>query len=468
MTNPCHQASGGHRRTMMTMNDGPQISQASINNKSLTSRLMEKICEPSNLNRAYKRVKANKGAAGVDGMTVDDLYVWIVKHKTSLIESLLSGTYQPQSVRGVEIPKPGKNKGTRLLGIPCAIDRLVQQAIHQVLEPIFDPTFSNSSFGFRPGRSAHQALKKAKEYVRTGYTIAVDIDVEKFFDRVNHDLLMSRLAKRIDDKRVLKIIRCFLEAGIMMQGVCIERVEGLAQGGPLSPLMSNILLDELDKELERRGHKFCRFADDANIYVRSLRAGERVLQSMKQFLLKRLKLKVNEIKSGSASVDERQFLGYRLLRDGKLVIAKQSIDRVKDKIRALTQRNRGVSLEDVISELNEKLRGWVNYFRLTEWPSELRKLEEWIRRKLRCYRLKQRKRNWSITTFLMNLGVPGKQAWQLGKSGRGWWRLSRTPQVHQAMSKQWFKEQGLINLVQQRVVKPVTETAVCDIARTVV
>lgn len=427
-----------------------QISKVLTVGNSLTKSLMEKICNPSNLNRAYKRVKANKGAAGVDGMTVDKLRDWIAEHKESLIESLLTGTYQPQSVRGIEIPKPGKNKGVRLLGIPSAVDRLVQQAIHQVLEPIFDPTFSDSSYGFRPGRSAHQALKKAREYVREGYEIVVDIDVEKFFDCVNHDILMSRLARRINDKRLLKIIRRFLEAGMMKQGVHIERQAGLAQGGPLSPLMSNLLLDELDKELEHRGHKFCRYADDSNVYVQSMRAGERVLQSVKKFLWERLKLKVNDTKSASAVVEERQFLGYRLLCKGKLVVASHSVERVKDKIRMLTRRNRGVSLEKVISELNTTLRGWVNYFRLTEWPSDLVTLDTWIRRKLRCYRLKQRKRTWPIAKFLIKLGVPDNNAWNLAKSEKGWWRLSRSIPVNHAMNNAWFEEQGLINLTKQR------------------
>jgi len=430
--------------------EAQQISKVLTGGESLTNSLMEKICNPSNLNRAYKRVKANKGAAGVDGMTVDKLRDWIAKHKESLIESLLTGTYQPQPVRGLEIPKPGKNKGVRLLGIPSAVDRLVQQAIHQVLEPIFDPTFSDSSYGFRPGRSAHQALKKARDYVRDGYEIVVDIDVEKFFDCVNHDILMSRLARRINDKRLLKIIRRFLEAGMMKQGVCIERQAGLAQGGPLSPLMSNLLLDELDKELERRGHKFCRYADDSNVYVRSVRAGERVLQSVKKFLWQRLKLKVNDTKSASARVEERQFLGYRLLSNGKLVVASHSVERVKDKIRMLTRRNRGVSLEKVIDELNTTLRGWVNYFRLTEWPSDLATLDAWIRRKLRCYRLKQRKRAWPIAKFLIKLGVPDDSAWSLARSEKGWWRLSRSIPVHHAMNNAWFEEQGLINLTKQR------------------
>lgn len=429
--------------------EAQQTSKASIEDEALTKHLMEKICDPSNLNRAYKRVKANKGAAGVDGMTVDDLFAWIAEHKESLIESLLAGTYQPYPVLGVAIPKPGKNKGVRQLGIPCVVDRLVQQAIHQVLEPILDPTFSDSSYGFRPGRSAHQALKQAQKYVREGHGIGVDIDLEKFFDRVNHDILMSRLAKRIADKRLLRIIRRFLEVGMMKQGVIIDRRQGVPQGGPLSPLMSNLLLDDLDKELERRGHKFCRYADDCNIYVRSLRSGERVLESVKKFLERVLKLKVNESKSGCSSVEERQFLGYRLLGDGRLVIAKHSVERMKDKIRIITRRNRGVSLEKVILNLNEKLRGWVNYFQLTEWPSDLKGLDSWIRRKLRCYRLKQRKRSWPIAKFLISLGVPAQSAWPLAKSGKGWWRLSKSIPVHHAMDNAWFEQQGLINLTKQ-------------------
>ncbi len=257
---------------------------------------------------------------------------------------------------------------------------------------------------------------------------------------------MSKLAKRIDDKRLLKLIRAFLEAGMMKQGVCIEREEGVSQGGPLSPLMSNLMLDELDKELERRGHKFCRYADDGNIYVQSLRAGERVLQSIKQFLEKRLKLKVNESKSGCAFVNERQFLGYCIQRNGKLTIAKRSIERIRDKVCALTRRNRGTSLERVITELNVVLRGWINYFRLTQWPSDLKTLDSWIKRKLRCYRLKQRKKCYPIVKFLMELGVPACSAWSLGKSGKGWWRLSKSHAIHHAMTDTWFSEQGLINL----------------------
>ncbi len=443
-----HQRPNGIQRMRSVKHEEHQVLKASETDETLTEHLMERICSPLNLNRAYKRVKANKGAAGVDGMTVADLMEWIVKHKESLIESLLTGEYRPQPVLGVEIPKPG-GKGVRQLGIPSVVDRLVQQAIHQVLEPILDPTFSESSYGFRPGRSAHQALKQAREYVREGHEIVVDLDLEKFFDRVNHDILMSRLSKRIRDKRLLKIIRRFLNVGMMKEGVCLQRREGMPQGGPLSPLMSNLLLDDLDKELERRGHKFCRYADDCNIYVSSPQAGERVMASVTKFLSNRLKLKVNEAKSGYAPVSERQFLGYRLLEEGKLVIAEHSIDRLKEKVRRSTRRNRGVSLETVMTELNETLRGWVNYFQLTQWPSQLRRLDEWIKHKLRCYRLKQRKRTWPIAKFLMGLGVPAQSAWTLAKSGKGWWRLSKSVPVHHAMTNAWFEERGLISLLQK-------------------
>jgi len=415
-----HQRPNGSQRMRSVKHEEHQVLKASRRDETLTEHLMERVCDSSNLNRAYKRVKANKGTAGVDGMNVDDLMEWMAKHKESLIESLLAGSYQPQPVLGVEIPKPG-GKGVRQLGIPSVVDRLVQQAIHQVLEPILDPSFSDSSYGFRPGRSAHQALKRAREYVQGGQEIVVDIDLEKFFDKVNHDILMSRLSKRIRDKRLLRIIRRFLNVGMMKDGVCFQRGEGMPQGGPLSPLMSNLLLDDLDKELERRGHKFCRYADDCNIYVSSPGAGERVMVSVTKFLANRLKLKVNEAKSGCSLVSERQFLGYRLLEEGKLVIAEHSIDRLKEKVRRITKRNRGVSLETVITELNKILRGWVNYFQLTQWPSQLRRLDEWIKRKLRCYRLKQRKRVWPIAKFLISLGVPAQSAWSLAKSGKGFY-----------------------------------------------
>jgi RNA-directed DNA polymerase len=420
------------------------LTEAFDNYEPLTENLMEKVCDLQNLNQAYKQVRAKKGASGVDGMTVDELGSYISKHKETIIKSLLEGGYRPQKVLAVEIPKP--DGGMRQICIPTAVDRLIQQAIVQVLSPILDPTFSDSSYGFRLGKSAHQALKKAQEYVCEGRDVVVDIDLDKFFDRVNHDMLMSRLAKRIKDKRLLRIVRRFLEAGIMMHGVCIDREEGMPQGGNLSPLLSNLLLDEFDKELEKRGHKFCRYADDCNVYVRSRKAGERVMASMRKFLEKKLKLKINEKKSKVTVPAESKFLGYNLQNDGRLTIAPQSIERAMNKIRQITKRNRGKSLEEVVRQLNKLLTGWIGYFWLTEYPSQLKALDGWIRRKLRCYRLKQRKRSWPIAKFLIKLGVPAESAWATAKSSKGWWRLSLTPAVHQAMSNAWFNNLGLINL----------------------
>jgi RNA-directed DNA polymerase len=404
---------------------------------------MERICDPRNLNQAYKRVKANGGAPGVDGRTVTELRPWLAEHKEELVRSLLEGSYRPEAVREVEIPKP--SGGTRQLGIPTVVDRLVQQAILQVLDPLLDPTFSESSFGFRPGRSAHQALRQAQRYVADGREIVVDLDLEKFFDRVNHDILMSRLARRIADKRLLRILRRFLQAGILRHGVCVERYEGTPQGGPLSPLLANLLLDDLDKELERRGHCFCRYADDCNIYVRSLAAGQRVMASVSGWLEGKLRLRVNHEKSAVAAVEERKFLGHRLLRGGRLGIAPESLRRAQERVRQITRRNRGVSLEKVIHELNEYLSGWIRYFRYAG-SAGLRGLEKWIRRKLRCLRLKQRKRSKPIADFLQSLGVPEWRAWILAGSGKGWWRMAGSPQATEAMTNQWFRDQGLISL----------------------
>ena len=438
---------GGEGGTQAAACEEPQVLTASERERALTRDLMERICERGNLNRAYKRVKANKGAPGVDGMTVDDLYPWLVEHKEELVASLLEGSYQPQPVRGKEIPKPGG--GVRQLGIPTVVDRLVQQAILQVLEPLLDPTFSASSYGFRPGRNAHQALRKGAEYVRDGRVIVVDIDLEKFFDRVNHDVLMARLARRVADKRLLRIVRRFLEAGMMRQGVYVERHEGTPQGGPLSPLLANLLLDDLDKELERRGHCFCRYADDCNIYVRTRAAGERVMASVTAFLEGKLHLRVNRAKSGVAYVGERKFLGHRLLAGGRLGIALGSLARMKERVRAITRRNRGVSLGRVIQELNAFLTGWVTYFRYAECKVYLQRLDEWIRRKLRCVRLKQRKRAKPIADFLQSLGLPAWRAWLLAKSGKGWWRKAGSPQANEAMSTAWFREQGLVSLTER-------------------
>jgi len=425
-----------------------QTLTASDPARALTERLMEEVCQPDNLNAAYRRVKENKGAPGVDGMAIADLPAWIAEHKQDFIASLLDGSYQPQPVRGVQIPKPGGG-GMRQLGIPCVIDRLVQQAILQVLNPLLDPTFSASSYGFRPGRNAHQALLKAKEYVAEGRVIVVDIDLEKFFDRVNHDILMARLARRVADKRLLRIVRRFLEAGLMQDGVCVARHEGTPQGGPLSPLLANLLLDDLDKELERRGHCFCRYADDCNVYVQSKAAGERVMASVTRFLEDVLRLRVNRQKSAVAFCEERKFLGHRLLGGGELGIAPVSLERAKQRIRQITGRNRGIGIERMVKELNSYLDGWVRYYRYAACKTHLRGLDGWVRRKLRCVRLKQCKWTKTICDFLHRQGVSLRNAWLTALSGKGWWRLAGTPSANQAMSNQWFEKLGLVNLVQR-------------------
>lgn len=435
---------GGAGGTQAAACEVLQASTAWNPARALTEHLMEEVCQRENLNQAYRRVKSNKGAPGVDGMTIQDLAAWIKQHKEELIASLLDGSYRPQPVRRVDIPKPGV--GMRQLGIPTVIDRLVQQAILQVLEPLLDPTFSASSYGFRPGRGAHDALAAASKYVADGRTIVVDLDLEKFFDRVNHDILMARLARRIADKRLLRIIRRFLQAGMMHEGVCVARYEGTPQGGPLSPLLANLLLDDLDKELEKRGHCFCRYADDCNIYVQSKAAGERVMASVTKFLEKRLRLRVNRDKSAAAHVSERKFLGHRLLSGGKLTIAPKSLERVKERIRAITRRNRGVSLERAIEELNSYLTGWVTYFRYAKCKTHLMEMDGWLRRKLRCVRLKQRKRAKSIAEFLQGLGVPKNRSWTTAACGKGWWRMAHSPAAQEAMTPAWFTAIGLVCL----------------------
>ena len=424
--------------------EGQQVSVESTAKETLAQNLMEVVCSKDNLNRAYKRVKSNKGAPGIDGMSVEDLGSYIKIHKEEIISSLLAGRYQPQAVKGVEIPKP--KGGTRQLGIPTVLDRLVQQAIHQVLEPLFEPGFSDSSYGFRPKRGAHQALKAASEYVASGKSWVVDIDLAKYFDQVNHDILMSRLARVVGDKVLLKLIRRFLQAGMMCNGVVMERQAGTPQGGPLSPFLSNIMLNELDWELTKRGHAFCRYADDCNIYVGSEQAGKRVMESVKQFLGSVLKLQINETKSAVALVNERQFLGYKIGLNGWLSVSDDSLKRMKDKVRQLTKGNRGVSLESVIFSLNEYLPGWLQYFSKIKGISLLRDLDSWIRRRLRCYRLKQRKRKWPIAKYLMMLGVSKSNAWLLATSEKSWWRKSHNPIINSAMPNSWFDKLDLFSL----------------------
>jgi RNA-directed DNA polymerase len=423
-----------------------QMFTAEEGKRALKQDLMDKVADEANLVEALRRVCANKGSAGVDAMSVTGLKAWmsVRANREEIRERLISGNYEPAPVRGVQIPKPG-GKGVRQLGIPTVVDRLVQQALLQVLEPIFDPAFSEGSYGFRPGRGAHDALRQAREYVSQGGSIVVDLDLEKFFDRVQHDVLMARVSRRVKDKRVLALIGRFLRAGMMQNGVCVRREEGTPQGGPLSPLMANILLDDLDKELERRGHRFCRYADDCNIYVKSEAAGQRVMTSVTEFLEQRLKLKVNRQKSAVGHVSERKFLGHRLLSGGELGVAPQSQERLKETLRELTSRNAGQSLPEVIRQVNQKFRGWIEYFQMARMKGFLQDIGQWMRRRLRCLRLKQCRRVHAMARFLMSLGESEPSAWKLALSGKGWWRLADTPQAHRAMNLRWFKETGLID-----------------------
>lgn len=414
------------------------------------SGLMDAVCERGNLKLAYQRVVENKGAAGVDGIGVAEFKDHLKRHWPAIKAKLLAGEYMPHAVRRVDIDKP--QGGTRTLGIPTLTDRMIQQALHQVLSPIFEADFSESSYGFRPGRNAHQAVKAAQQYVAEGRRIVVDMDLEKFFDRVNHDLLMEKLSKKIDDGRVLRLIRRYLEAGMMADGMVSPRTEGTPQGGPLSPLLSNILLTELDRELERRGHAFCRYADDCNIYVRSRQAGERVMASITRFLADTLKLTVNAAKSAVAWPWERKFLGYSLTwhKAPKLKIAPTSLKRLDDKIREVLQGASGRSLTTVIDKLNPILRGWMAYFRLTETKQALEELDGWIRRKLRCILWRQWKRSYTRAKNLMKAGLTEERAWRSACNQRGPWWNSGASHMNAAFPKSFFDRLGLVSLLDTR------------------
>jgi RNA-directed DNA polymerase len=410
--------------------------------------LMEEVCERNNLQKALRRVKGNKGSAGVDGMRVEELPGFLKEHWPSVKRGLLRGEYQPKPVKRVEIPKDG-SKEKRKLGIPCVLDRFIQQSLLQVLQRKWDATFSENSYGFRPKRSAHQAVAQSQAYVKEGYRYVVDIDLEKFFDRVCHDRLMSRLARRIGDKRVLKLIRSYLEAGIMENGLVTVPTEGTPQGGPLSPFLSNVVLDELDKELEARGHRFVRYADDCNIYVRSQRAGERVMESISGFIEKRLKLKVNKGKSAVDLPQNRKFLGFTLTggrNPHRRNIAPESLKRLRAKVRQITRRNRGRSLEEVMESLSGYLIGWRGYFGYCETPSVLRDLDGWIRRRLRCYQWKQWKLYHRRKSELIKLGVPAEVAMATAWSAKGPWRLSHALGVQMALTASYFDSRGLPRL----------------------
>ena len=412
-----------------------------------TDHLMEEVVRRENARVAFKRVKQNKGSPGIDGMTVDDLAKHLTEHWQEIREQLLAGTYQPAPVRRREIPKSGG--GTRTLGIPTALDRFVQQAILQVLQPRFDPTFSEHSHGFRPGRSAHDAVREAERYIRDGRRWVVDVDLEKFFDRVNHDVLMGKLSKRIEDKRMLGLIRRYLEAGIMVNGVVVERVEGTPQGGPLSPLLANVLLDEVDKELEKRGHAFVRYADDCNVYVRSKRAGERVMEALRR-LYARLRLRVNESKSAVARPQHRKLLGYSFWYDrrGELKrrVAPKSLEAMKSRVREITSRSGGRSMTARVSELRSFLAGWKAYFRLAQTALVFRELDEWIRRRLRATQLKQW-RNWqTVFRELRARGVPERSAAAAATHSRRWWSTAKHPSLAMALPNRYFAALGIPSL----------------------
>jgi len=409
----------------------------------------EAVFEKENLRTALRRVESNRGAAGIDGMEVKDLPGYLKEHWKEVREALESGRYRPSPVRRVEISKP--DGGVRQLGIPTVLDRLIQQAIAQVLTPMFEAVFSPYSYGFRPGRSAHQAVQKSQEYIQEGYDWVVDIDLEKFFDRVNHDMLMARVARVVKDKRVLKLIRAYLNSGVMLNGVVMETKEGTPQGGPLSPLLSNIMLSDLDRELEGRGHKFVRYADDCNIYVKTETAGARVMGSVKQYLEKKLKLKVNQKKSKVERARDAKFLGYSFFkRKGEVLIriANRTKERFMEKIRNLTRRTRHGKMEDIVSEINRYVRGWIAYYRLADTPGVFEELDSWIRRRLRQMLWKRWKHGSTRYRELVSLGVPAGRA-ALGAVGKSPWHMSLTPGINEALSNAYWQNTGLESIAKR-------------------
>ena len=440
----------GEARSAGAREPEARAAEVCLERPAVAGPSMEDVVESENLKAALAQVKRNKGAAGVDGMTVGELSAHLKEHWPAIRAQLLDGTYKPQPVRRVEIPKA--SGGLRPLGIPTVLDRLIQQAVMQVLQADWDRTFAETSFGFRPGRSAHRAVERAQAYIAAGHSIVVDIDLEKFFDRVNHDILMGLVAKRVADKRILKLIRAFLNAGVLEGGLVSPTEEGTPQGGPLSPLLSNLMLDVLDKELEKRGHRFVRYADDCNIYVRSQRAGERVLAGVERFLEKRLKLKINKAKSAVAKPSVRKFLGFSFTggQEPRRRIAPQALARFKAKVRELTRRTRGRCLVQIAKELSTYLIGWHGYFGFCQTPSVLRVLDQWIRRRLRAVAWKQWKYGPARFAELRRRGVGRDLAAQTAGSPRGPWRLANSPALTIALPNGFFASLGLASVAARR------------------
>lgn len=419
----------------------PSISAASSKESSgaFSDNLMEKILSRDNMFDALERVERNKGTCGVDEMKVDELRPFLKQNWNFVKESILKGKYRPRAVKRVEIPKP--DGGVRILGIPTVLDRLIQQAIAQTLTGVFDANFSLNSFGFRPNKSAHQAVLKAKEYINEGYKYTVDIDLEKFFDKVNHDILMHRISKRVKDKRVLRLIRFYLKSGIMLKGVRIKSDEGTPQGGPLSPLLANIVLDDLDKELEERGHKFCRYADDINIFVKTKRAGQRVMKSITNFLEIRLRLKVNKEKSAVDRPSKRKFLGFTFYKASKgydIRIHDKSVKRFKDKIKYVTSRSYSISIDERIRKLNQITTGWVNYYHIARAKGIMQKLDEWTRRRLRMCIWKQWKKPKTKIKNLISFGIQKCKAYEWGNTRKGYWRIANSPILSRTLTNKYF------------------------------
>jgi len=434
-------AAGGRAETDM--------AERETESPAVNERRMEEVCADDNVKKALKRVRSNKGAPGVDGMTVDELPAHLKENWPGIREQLLNGTYKPQPVRRVNIPKP--DGGARPLGIPTALDRFIQQAMLQVMQQRWDETFSDHSYGFRPGRSAHQAVAKAQQHIAEGHAWVVDTDIEKFFDRVNHDRLMARVAQKEKDKRLLKLIRAFLNAGVMEGGLANATGEGTPQGGPLSPLLSNIVLDELDKELERRGHRFVRYADDCNIYVRSERAGRRVMDGIRKFIERKLKLRVNDAKSAVDKPHKRKFLGFSFMAGAnpRRRISRQAQQRLKKKVRQKTHRAAGRNIKQTAAHLAPILRGWRGYYGFCQTPSTLKKMDEWIRRRLRCIIWKQWRGGHNRYKKLTGLGIGKSLAERTAASPHGPWRISRSPALHAALPVSFFDALGLPRLAPQ-------------------